>query len=390
MVVDKLDFGVTFQRLPEVQFVTNQQFLLNTPLMFSLESSATAFRTEELRNGRKADFDVNRFNFSPEISLPLSLTSWFSLTPLAGFHETYYSKDNRGGGSFGREYYNLQLKAEGPKVFRFFQSGGGGGDDAGNQFKHLITPTVEYNYIPDHGFDGDDRERVPVFDNIDSRGNPENSIRYGISNRILKKEVTGVDDFETREILRFGVFQTYDIREGQRNVQAINGDRTPFSEFFLDLDTRIWKSFLFNVDSLYDVHEADFTSINFELGYLLNDYAYVSYDRRYTSGVGGSTRNIFSNLLVGGQPFPWLRAEVGLIYNEMEEELTDGLFSFTYLSDCWSLTVDYYDRVFIPDNTPSSLVDQFKDRESKIFFSLGLKGIGDFGRLKERFLHRKL
>jgi hypothetical protein len=280
------------------------------------------------------------------------------------------------------------MKAEGPKFFRFFQ--GGDGEGSGNAFKHLITPSVEYNYIPDHNFDGDDRRRVPVFDNIDNRGNPENSIRYGISNRLLKKEAEGPESFETREIVRFGVFQAYNIREGQRDVGPGEADRKPFSEVFFDLDTRIWQSFLFNVDSLYDVHQADFTSINFELGYRLTDSTYLSYDRRYTSGTGGSARNIFSNLLVGTQPFRWLKTEVGLIYNEMEEELTDGLFSLTFLGDCWSLTVDYYDRVYVPDNTPDGLVGLFKDRESKIFFSLGLKGIGDFGRLQERFLHPKL
>ncbi|MEE3252870.1 MAG: hypothetical protein VX227_01225, partial [Nitrospinota bacterium] len=95
--------------------------------------------------------------------------------------------------------------------------------------------------------DQKDRLKIRAFDSIDSIGTASNSITYEFGQRLLKKIKIGSNQFETKQILRFNISQTYNIREATRQKQH-GEDRLPFSRLFFDFDSRPLESIILNTD----------------------------------------------------------------------------------------------------------------------------------------------
>ena len=128
---------------------------------------------------------------------------------------------------------------------------------------HLLEPRLTFNYVPD--IDEKDRLKIKIFDSIDSIGAPSNSITYEFGQRLLKKLQTGANQFETKQILRFNISQTYNIREATKQKQ-LGEDRLPFSDLFFDFDSRPLESIILNTDASYNFNTDLINSFNFEAG----------------------------------------------------------------------------------------------------------------------------
>ena len=112
-------------------------------------------------------------------------------------------------------------------------------------------------------------------------GSPTNSITYEFEQRLLKKVAVGVNKFETKQILRFNVSQTYDIREATIEKQS-GEDRLPFSDLRFDLDSRPLDSIILNADATYNFETDLVKTFNFEAGIKPVDNFWIIMERRWT------------------------------------------------------------------------------------------------------------
>lgn len=181
---------VQLRQLPEIEYKLRSTQLGNAPLYLQLKSSLHYLDTNRSvrQTGRYA-----RANLVPELSVPIPVTTWLSLSLTAGGHLTWYgdslmSAQERQAAMSDTDFRGEDLlrlvstaRAEiiGPGFSRIFDLKEGG---RFSRLKHVIEPRVVYGYF--HDFDG--RFRIPLFDEIDYlRG--QNVARFSLFNRLLAK-----------------------------------------------------------------------------------------------------------------------------------------------------------------------------------------------------------
>jgi len=128
---------------------------------------------------------VQRFDFHPSLSLPLTFSGW-SLTATGGVRATYYSNSLDPATRLVlprdvvRGYGEFELDLRPPALARNFRR-----DDGSVKFRHVIEPYVIYRRIA--GIDNFDR--LIRFDYVDAIVDT-NEIEFGISNRFYTKRST--------------------------------------------------------------------------------------------------------------------------------------------------------------------------------------------------------
>jgi len=184
------DRTVKLRQLPEIEYKLRSTRLGESPLYVKLKSSLHYLDTNRSarRVGRYA-----RANLEPEISVPIPLATWLSLSLTAGGHLTWYgdslmtaqerqatmtATDFRGE-DLMRLVPTAQAEIVGPGFSRIFDLGEGG---RFGRLKHVIEPRIVYAFFDDF----EDRLRIPLFDEIDNlRGS--NVARFSLFNRLLAK-----------------------------------------------------------------------------------------------------------------------------------------------------------------------------------------------------------
>jgi LPS-assembly protein len=242
----------TLGELPKITYKLQQTQIGKTPLYFNLDSSSAWFVTDlKPQQGEDFMFKTSRLDFHPQLTIPLALTPWLSMTSTIGARETFYGRGLATVGSeykkisgFTRETFDFRSIIQGPKFNKIYHL-----DNSSNKIKHLLEPRLTFNYVPD--MDEKDRANIKTFDSIDTIGAPSNNITYEFGQRLLKKVKTGDNQFETKQILRFNISQSYNIREATRQKQS-GEQRLPFSNIFFDFDSRPLKSIILNTDASYD------------------------------------------------------------------------------------------------------------------------------------------
>ena len=173
------------------------RLLKELPVYFSLESGAEGvsrketaddlvlFRSEVGRDPIFTPSIVQRLDFHPVVSLPLTFAGW-SVTATAGVRGTYYSN------SFDpvtqlvtprdvvRGYGEFELDVRPPALARNFHRG-----DGSVRFRHVIEPYITYRRIA--GID--DFHRIIRFDYVDAIANT-NEIEFGLTNRFFTRRST--------------------------------------------------------------------------------------------------------------------------------------------------------------------------------------------------------
>jgi len=181
---------IQLRQLPEIEYKLRSTRLGSSPLYFQVKSSLHYLDTN--RSARRIG-RYGRVHLEPEISVPIPLASWFSLSLTAGGHLTWYgdslisaqerretmtTTDFRGQ-DLVRLVPTARAEIVGPGLSRIFDLAEGG---RFSRLKHVIEPRVAYAYF--YGFD--DFFRIPLFDEIDNlRG--RNVARVSLFNRLLAK-----------------------------------------------------------------------------------------------------------------------------------------------------------------------------------------------------------
>jgi LPS-assembly protein len=365
--------------LPNISYKIQQTKIGDTPLYFSLDSSSAWFMTD-LKPQKEEDyfFKTSRLDFSPKLMLPTSLAPWLSMTSIIGARETFYGTGLKKNGSeleklssFTRESFNFRSTIQGPKFNRVFKV-----NNSPTKFKHLLEPRITYNYIPN--MDKNDRLKIKKFDSIDTIANPANSITYGFGQRLLKRIKTGSKEHQTKQILRFNVSQTYNIREATKQKQP-GIDRHPFSDIYFDFDSRPTDSLLFNTDASYSIETDSVNKFNFEAGIKPIKDLWLIMERRWTKN---GPNYILGTLDMSLKP-GW-RMQYSARYDELASTFRENQFSLLYDNPCkcWGFAFDVIDRKL---NEASGR----REDQTQFLWTIKLRGIPDLGnKSKGKFLHR--
>ncbi|HLE63893.1 MAG TPA: LPS assembly protein LptD [Pyrinomonadaceae bacterium] len=184
--------GVSMEKRP-----SPLSFIKKLPVYFSFQAGADGvsrketvedlalFRIEAGGEPIVSPSIVQRLDFYPRISLPLSFAGW-SFTATGGGRVTFYSNSldpqNRSvlGRNLTRSYGEFELDLRPPAFFKDFHRGSGT-----FFFRHVIEPYLIYRKISGiHNFD-----RIIRFDYTDAVADT-NEIEFGISNRFFTRRST--------------------------------------------------------------------------------------------------------------------------------------------------------------------------------------------------------
>jgi LPS-assembly protein len=184
--------GVSMEKRP-----SPLSFIKKLPVYFSFQAGADGvsrketvedlalFRVEAGGEPIVSPSIVQRLDFYPRISLPLSFAGW-SFTATGAGRVTFYSNSldpqNRSvlGRNLTRSYGEFELDLRPPAFFKDFHRGSGT-----FFFRHVIEPYLIYRKISGiHNFD-----RIIRFDYIDAVADT-NEIEFGISNRFFTRRST--------------------------------------------------------------------------------------------------------------------------------------------------------------------------------------------------------
>jgi LPS-assembly protein len=219
----------TAQRTPEIAF-WGRRFLTDFPLEFRWAATGVNyFRRKECAAGVPVGQcgDGLRFDFRPELVLPLRMQSLFGSLGVAPRETAYhlYSPVKSSDHNVSRETVEVRGNI-GTSFSRIFATNSFGMSGV----KHVIEPELSYLFVP-----GTDQSRIPIMDGID-RVNRRNVLTFAVSNRVWGKFAnllagSGADkDVEllnpaiadVRQLVSLRTALSYDIDQERRGGDSLS------------------------------------------------------------------------------------------------------------------------------------------------------------------------
>ncbi|HEX3798985.1 MAG TPA: LPS assembly protein LptD [Verrucomicrobiae bacterium] len=257
----------TVERLPDVRLTGFKQQLGNTPVYYESQSSVGYFRrlfadTNTLIAGipGSGDFSGSRADTFHQLSIPETFFGWLTITPKAGARFTYYDSTS-GVGADTTNHSRTVLNTGAEASFTMSRVWPG----IRNEFfdvdgiRHIFQPSMDWVYVPQPStlpsqlpqFDYQPTNSLrllpidyPDYNSIDSI-NSENTIRYGLNNRIQTKRNGELDD-----LVNWGVYTDWNLRP--------RSDETTFSDIYSDLSVKPKKWLTFNSYTRYSIENGQF------------------------------------------------------------------------------------------------------------------------------------
>jgi LPS-assembly protein len=247
------DFFQTVERLPEVKLSGMRQQIGATPLYYESESTSGWLR-QQFASNTGVEFAAWRADSWHQIVYPNTFFGWLNFTPRAGGRFTYYG-ESEGVGAFlneeKRAVFNTgaELSAKASRLWagarsKFWDVDG---------LRHIVQPSINYFYVPRPNIRP---ARLPQFDpllptlrllpiefpemNAIDAIDAENTIRYGLRNRVQTKRDGQLDD-----LLDWALYADWHVKE--------RAGQGTFSDLFSDLDFRPRRWVTFTSENRYDV-----------------------------------------------------------------------------------------------------------------------------------------
>lgn len=159
---------------------------------------------------------LQRVDVLPQVRFPFTRWPFLTINSSAGWRTTWWSESldpdtiNQTppvspvqiNESLTRSYFDLQSTVTGPVFTRIFNTPGSGYAD---KFKHVIEPSVSIQRTTVI----DEFDRIVRLDGTDSVVGQVTRIAYGLTNRLYAKRRKGNAPGAAREILTFGLAQSY-------------------------------------------------------------------------------------------------------------------------------------------------------------------------------------
>ena len=162
--------------------------LAHSPFFWSFDASLSGLSRSE--PGFHTGELLGRFDFSPEISLPLQFLGW-SLRPALTLHETYYSERFVNGLAVtdptNRQALETSVEVRPPVLEKVFDK-----EFLGRKWKHVIEPRVVYRFVTGVN----DFANVLHFDERDILSNTH-EVEYGFVTRLYAKRTVQIQECDT-------------------------------------------------------------------------------------------------------------------------------------------------------------------------------------------------
>jgi len=243
------------QTLPEIGHSLSPARLGGSPLYAGMDTIFDYFYHQE-------GLAAARVDLFPRLWAPLTAGRYLTVTPLAGFHETYYSRGSNSTSSVAREALYLSATADTRLIRRFAQTGGG-------TLTHKIEPSLTYEYIPPPR-----QSDIPVFTDLDSFGK-KNLLTYSLTNRLS----TMVSDGEVQRYLEMGYLR---LTQSQHLTSSPTGK--PWSDLRGEFISRTLKPLPveLDVDTFYNHALGKVSAFNTDLRVDLTKELFLTLGQRYT------------------------------------------------------------------------------------------------------------
>ncbi|MCX5838893.1 MAG: LPS assembly protein LptD [Deltaproteobacteria bacterium] len=318
------DNNGTLQKYPEATLTGFRQPLFNSPLQLEFTAGYDHFFRQEGQKG-------HLWQISPTLFLPLKLGSYARMTPQAGFRGDVWERSDSAadaGDKYGdREVFTLGTTLS-TEISRVFDVNGAEVE----KIRHGIRPEITYTYIPDTSQDHapDFLDRIPG----------QHTLTYGITNTLLTRMRAKDGKISYREMMRFKIGQTYDIREAGRDVTGSGKDNQPFSDVDLELDLAPLPYFSLSARNKYDVNSGNWRQSNYDL--TLSDHRGDSMSAGYRY-----TRDTLEeiNLYLRAVLTSSLGATYVLRRNQFDGRTVESTCGLQYRKQCWNVELNVSDRV---------------------------------------------
>lgn len=327
----------TLQQYPEIVFTGIKQRFLSTPLYYEFTGNYDYFYRGEGQKGHYLDI-------APTISLPVNISRYAKITPQITVREVYWNRDdaqatsdNKSG---NRTVYNAGLRFS-SRISRVFAVKIQNWD----KIKHEIKPEIFYSYIPSVN-----QDNLPDFipwvnsfmanslsSNIGQTNvlTEQNAVAWALTNTVTARAQGKSGSRSYFELLRFKLFQMYDINEAKKDMAGSTTERRPVSDLGIEFDLKPHPYLTFAARNKYSPY-VGWKEMNYDLG--LSDWRgdNLTVGYRYTlDSLEEINMALKLNLTRGFSGNLILRRDQ---FNDRTVENTVGL---VYRAQCWGVGVDY-------------------------------------------------
>ena len=326
----------TLQQYPEIILNGIKQPLFSTPVYFDFTGTYDYFYRGEGQKGHYAEI-------APTLSLPFNISQYAKITPQITVRELYWNRDddqaNADNRSGDRTVYNVGL-AVSSRVSRVFDVH----IQNWEKIRHEIKPELFYSYIPSIRQDnlpdylpwGNSFLENSLASDIGKTNLTEqNAVAWSLTNTVTARLKNKTGERSYLELLRFKLFQVYDVNEAKQDMTGSTTERRPMSEIGMELDLKPHSYISFAARNKYNPYNG-WREMNYDLG--VSDWRgdKLTFGYRYTldaiEEINVDLKAAITERLSG-------RFIVRLDqFNNKTVENTVGLI---YLEQCWGVGVDY-------------------------------------------------
>jgi LPS-assembly protein len=314
----------TLQKYPEVILTGFRRPLAGSPLQFAFGAGYDYFYRQEGQKGHLGEIN-------PILYLPMNLGPYVQLTPQAGFRGSVWERTDSladTGDKHGtREVFQLGASLS-TEVLRVYDVGG----FPVEKIRHGIKPEITYAFVPDASQDNapDFLARIPA----------QQSLTYALTNTLLSRIQEKDGRVSYREMMRFKLAQTYDIRAARNETTDPGTGNHPFGDVTLELDYSPLRYLGLSARNIYSVNSGNWKQTNYDLTLSDNRGDSVTTGYRYTQD---ALEEI--NLAVKASLTPSLDAIYILRYNKFDNKTIESTYGIKYRRQCWNFEFTVEDRL---------------------------------------------
>jgi len=339
------------QRTPEIKLQGLRQPIPGMPFMqYEVQSSFTNFYREVGSGGVRLDFHPRTF-------LPIPVGGFFTITPFAGWRNTFYNERAvayvfQDTVTVEQDTYDPHWRTQGEVGFdlqsrasRVYDAGGFYGIAA---FQHVIEPRFQLLEIQGWG-----QKANPQYDLDIDRIGRINQITYTITNRLNAKTVDGPDGQPTRwELLRIDLSQIFNMRKAISQTQ-------PLEDLMSSVIFTPNTLFRFRSNAAYNMYGLGFRSASTDVSAIYHDIV-ATFGSRYDAVAG-------TNFLTGqlsGRILANLDGHASFGYDVRNSASVENRLGIDWRFQCFTISAEYVNR---------------NHNENEFRFSIGLLGVGQLG-----------
>jgi LPS-assembly protein len=327
----------TLQQYPEIVFTGVKQRFLSTPLYYEVAGNYDYFYRGEGQKGHYLDI-------APTISLPFNISRYAKITPQITLREIYWNRDdaqaNSDNKSGNRTVYNAGLSFS-SRISRVFSVKIQNWD----KIKHEIKPEIFYSYIPSVN-----QDNLPDFipwvnsfmanslsSNIGYTNvlTEQNAVAWALTNTLTARVQGKSGSRSYFELLRFKLFQVYDINEAKKDMAGSTTERRPVSDLGIELDLKPHPYIAFAARNKYNPY-VGWKEMNYDLG--LHDWRgdNLTVGYRYTlDSIEEINMALKINLTRG------VSGNLILRRDQFNDRIVENTVGLAYRAQCWGVGVDY-------------------------------------------------